>query len=80
MAGLNLLITGMPGVGKTTLVTNVAERLRCSERLAAFATAEVWDFSGEHTGFHILTVEGKQAESACADKVRRCKELSGTAP
>ena len=66
MAGLNLLITGRPGVGKTTLVMNVVARLRGSLRLAGFTTAEVRDPSGERTGFQILTLEGKQAELARA--------------
>lgn len=66
MAGLNLLITGRPGVGKTTLVVNVMERLRGSLRLAGFTTAEVRGPSGERTGFQIVTVEGKQAELARA--------------
>jgi nucleoside-triphosphatase len=61
MAGLNLLITGRPGVGKTTLAMNVVSRLRGSLRLAGFTTAEVRDASGERTGFQIATVEGKQA-------------------
>ena len=64
MAGLNLLITGRPGVGKTTLVMRVVERLRGSLRLAGFTTAEVRDPSGARVGFQILTVEGKQAELA----------------
>lgn len=66
MAGLNLLITGRPGVGKTTLVMNVVERLRGSLRLAGFTTAEVRDSCGERTGFRIFTVEGKRAELARA--------------
>jgi nucleoside-triphosphatase len=66
MAGLNLLITGRPGVGKTTLVMNVVEGLRGSLRLAGFTTAEVRDASGQRTGFQILTVEGKQAVLARA--------------
>jgi nucleoside-triphosphatase len=64
MAGLNLLITGRPGVGKTTLVERVIEQLRGSLRLAGFTTAEERDPSGQRTGFRILTVEGKQAELA----------------
>ena len=66
MAGLNLLITGKPGVGKTTLVMNVVQRLRGPLRLAGFTTAEVRDPSGERTGFQILTVEGQQAALARA--------------
>jgi len=35
MVGLNLLVTGKPGIGKTTLVARIVERLRGSLRLAA---------------------------------------------
>jgi nucleoside-triphosphatase THEP1 len=73
MAGLNLLITGRPGAGKTTLVMNVVERLRGSMRLAGFTTAEVRDPSGERMGFQILTVEGKQAELACVGFRVQCR-------
>jgi len=66
MAGLNLLLTGRPGVGKTTLLMSVVERLRGSLHLAGFTTAESRDPSGERTGFGILTIEGKQAELARA--------------
>jgi nucleoside-triphosphatase len=66
MAGLNLLIMGRPGVGKTTLVERVIEQLRGSLRLAGFTTAEERDPSGQRTGFRVVTVEGKQAELARA--------------
>ena len=62
--GLNLLVTGRPGVGKTTLMERVLEQLRGSLRLAGFTTAEERDHSRQRTGFQILTVEGKQAELA----------------
>ncbi len=64
MTGLNLLVTGRPGVGKTTLLESVLEQLRGLSRLAGFTTAEVRDPSGQRTGFRILTVEGKEAELA----------------
>ena len=64
MAGLNLLVTGRPGVGKTTLLERVLEQLRGSLRLAGFTTAEQRDPSGQRRGFRIFTVEGKQAELA----------------
>jgi len=64
MAGLNLLVTGKPGVGKTTLVERVVERLHVSFRLAGFTTTEVRDSRGERLGFDILTIEGKQGELA----------------
>jgi nucleoside-triphosphatase len=66
MAGLNLLVTGRPGVGKTTLLEQVMEQLRGSLRLAGFTTAEERDPSGQRTGFRILTVGGRQAELARA--------------
>ncbi len=64
MAGLNLLITGKPGVGKTTLLERVVERLRGSLRLAGFTTTEMRNSAGERLGFSIVTVDGKQGELA----------------
>ncbi len=64
MAGLNLFITGKPGVGKTTLVEQVMARLRGSLRLAGFTTTEVRDPAGQRLGFNIVTVEGRQGELA----------------
>jgi nucleoside-triphosphatase len=64
MAGLNLLVTGRPGVGKTTLMERVLEQLRGSLCLAGFTTAEERDPFGQRTGFRILTVDGKQGELA----------------
>lgn len=66
MAGLNLLVTGKPGVGKTTLVERVLAQLRGSLRVAGFTTAEVRDFSGERSGFTIRTIAGAQGELARA--------------
>ncbi len=64
MAGLNLLITGKPGVGKTTLVECIVRELRASLRVAGFTTTEVRDRAGERLGFDIVTVDGKQGELA----------------
>ncbi len=64
VAGLNLLVTGRPGVGKTTLVERVVERLRGRLRLAGFTTTEVRDPAGQRLGFNIVTVEAEQAELA----------------
>jgi len=64
MAGLNLLVTGKPGVGKTTLVERVLDQLRGSLRLAGFTTTELRRPGEQRLGFRILTVEGKQAELA----------------
>ena len=64
MAGLNLLVTGKPGEGKTTLVEWVVELLRGSLRLAGFTTTEVRSQTGERLGFRIVTVNGKEGELA----------------
>lgn len=64
MAGWNLLVTGKPRVGKTTLVERVLEELRGSLRLAGFTTTEVRDSAGERLGFNIVTMEGKEGELA----------------
>jgi len=64
MAGLNLLVAGKAGVGKTTLVERVVERLRGSLRLAGFTTTEMRNSAGERLGFSIITVDGRQAELA----------------
>lgn len=64
MAGQNVLVTGKPGVGKTTLVERVAEELRGSLRLAGFTTTEMRDPAGRRVGFKIVTLDGRQAELA----------------
>ncbi len=64
MAGLNLLVTGKPGVGKTTLFERVVEQLRGSLRLAGFTTTEARNALGERLGFDIVTMDGKQGELA----------------
>jgi nucleoside-triphosphatase len=64
VAGLNLLVTGKPGVGKTTLIAKIVERLQASARLAGFTTTEVRDSTGERIGFDVVTVDGKHGELA----------------
>lgn len=64
MAGLNLLVTGKPGVGKTTLVERVVERLRGRMSLAGFTTGEWRDHAGERRGFHLTTLGGERGELA----------------
>jgi len=60
----NLLVTGKPGVGKTTLAARIVERLQGSLRLAGFTTTEVRNSAGERIGFDIVTVGGKRGELA----------------
>jgi nucleoside-triphosphatase len=64
VAGLNLLVTGKPGVGKTTLVERLLERLRGSLRIAGFTTTEVREPAGRRLGFDIVTLDGRRGELA----------------
>jgi nucleoside-triphosphatase len=59
-----ILVTGPPGVGKTTLVRRVIELLR-GKRLAGFYTEEVRGRGGR-TGFRIVTLDGRTARLATA--------------
>ncbi|GBC78192.1 Nucleoside-triphosphatase THEP1 [bacterium HR08] len=54
----HLLITGRPGVGKTTLIRQVAERL--APHAAGFYTLEVRDATGHRVGFEIVTLDGER--------------------
>ena len=55
----NLLITGLPGVGKTTLVKKLSEALK-SFYPVGFYTAEIRE-KGERKGFELISLEGKKA-------------------
>jgi nucleoside-triphosphatase len=54
-----LLVTGSPGVGKTTALRRVAERL-ADRRIAGFYTEEVRR-GAVRTGFRIVTFDGHRA-------------------
>lgn len=64
MAGRNLLVSGKPGVGKTTLVERVVAELRSRLRLAGFTTTEIRGPGGQRQGFLVRTVAGEEAELA----------------
>lgn len=53
----NLLVTGAPGTGKTTLVRRVAEGM---PGVAGFYTAEVRD-EGRRAGFELVGFDGRRA-------------------
>lgn len=55
----HLLITGLPGVGKTTLIRALAERLE-EHRRAGFYTEEIRDLQGTREGFRLVTLCGRQ--------------------
>lgn len=60
-----LLLTGRPGVGKTTAVRKVAERLT-DYQLGGFYTEEVRSY-GKRQGFRLVTLEGQEAVIAHVD-------------
>ncbi|MGB9605757.1 MAG: NTPase [Bryobacteraceae bacterium] len=53
---MNILITGRPGCGKTTLIEKIAARL--GERAGGFLTREVRE-GGVRQGFELLTLDGR---------------------
>lgn len=60
-----LLVTGTPGVGKTTLVRRVASQLE-GLRLAGFTTEEIRE-QGRRVGFRIVPFRGRQRMLAHVD-------------
>jgi nucleoside-triphosphatase len=54
----NILITGMPGVGKTTLVRRIVDRLK-NLRCAGFYTAEIRT-DGVRRGFELVDLAGRR--------------------
>ncbi len=67
---MNVLITGRPGCGKTTLIERLANRL--GDRAGGFLTREIRR-EGRREGFEILTLDGRRgilAHEALASKLR----------
>jgi nucleoside-triphosphatase len=54
----HLLITGLPGVGKTTLIRELAKRLT-DYHPAGFYTEEIRDAQGIREGFRLVTLCGR---------------------
>ncbi|XP_035908032.1 nucleoside-triphosphatase THEP1 [Anopheles stephensi] len=61
-----ILVTGMPGVGKTTIMRKLSVELaKQNVPVAGFYTEEVRDAkSGERTGFDVVTFDGQRAPLA----------------
>jgi nucleoside-triphosphatase len=55
----HILITGLPGVGKTTLIRELAKRL-AEYNPAGFYTEEIRDKRGIREGFRLVTLCGRQ--------------------
>ena len=62
--GRTLLITGLPGVGKTTIVKQVAQIL--GPRAGGFYTEEIRG-PGGRKGFRLVTLDGREAVMAHVD-------------
>jgi nucleoside-triphosphatase len=54
----NLLVTGPPGCGKTTLVRNIARAIP-QVRKAGFITTEIRE-AGERSGFSLISCDGRR--------------------
>ena len=53
----NIVITGEPGVGKTTLVTKLVEQLLKSWNIEGFYTTELRDpVTGKRSGFDLISI------------------------
>ena len=59
-AGLKLLITGLPGSGKTTLVENIIRPLQNQITISGFVTREIRE-KGQRLGFELMTPDGRRA-------------------
>ena len=59
------LITGKPGVGKTTLIQKIVERMR-SVKMAGFYTTEIRS-KGSRVGFELWGLDGKRRTLAHVD-------------
>jgi nucleoside-triphosphatase len=58
LAKVNLLVTGLPGVGKTTLVKNIAEALKDLHPVG-FYTEEIRE-EGIRKGFELISLDGRK--------------------
>lgn len=56
---MKVIVTGEPGVGKTTLVKGVVRRMK--DKVIGFWTEEVRDRRGKRKGFRVVTTDGRGA-------------------
>jgi nucleoside-triphosphatase len=62
--GRTILLTGHPGVGKTTIIKGIAESL--GDSAGGFYTSEIRE-AGRRQGFKIVTLDGEEGILAHAD-------------
>jgi len=67
----NILITGLPGVGKTTFVINLARELK-GLSLAGFYTTEIRE-KGQRKGFELVSLDGKRSILSHVDIRSDCR-------
>ena len=65
----NILLTGLPGCGKTTVISRIVDRL-AQLRLAGFYTREIREF-GNRRGFEAVGLRGSSVVLAHVDFGRR---------
>lgn len=63
--GRTLLLTGRPGVGKTTVIKRVADAME--DRAGGFYTEEIRGSHGRRQGFRLVTLDGDEAVMAHSD-------------
>jgi nucleoside-triphosphatase len=61
---MKLLLTGPPGVGKTTLIKRIVVKVKDAIRCEGFITQEVRSELGDRIGFDIVTLDGVVAPLA----------------
>ena len=67
----NILITGNPGVGKTTLIQNIISKFSISA--GGFYTSEVRNADGKRWGFKITSLDGIEGIMASTDIMSKYK-------
>ena len=65
-----LLLTGRPGIGKTTVIRAVVARL--GSRAGGFYTEEIRE-GGRRTGFRLVAVDGPRGTLASVSSSSRCR-------
>ncbi|XP_057809368.1 uncharacterized protein LOC131023791 isoform X2 [Salvia miltiorrhiza] len=71
--GKCILVTGSPGVGKTTLITRVLDALKLlnpSLKIQGFYTREVRE-GFDRVGFEVVTVDGRRGPLASSNNTSR---------